>query len=299
MNDAAPWSLITYRAEQRDRVGALRSDGDVVCIDSLTEYDGLIDLLGSWTDVTPTLRAWDADRATPLNGVELVAPIRFPGKLICAGANYGSHLAEMGISLDGKTPSPFFFLKPPSSTVIGPREAIRIPASDGQVDWEAELAVVIGRQAHAITAEQAPEFVAGYTIVNDLTSRSRHRRADPLAPPFEFDWLASKGRDSFCPMGPGVTPSWFVEDPHQLALRLWVNGELKQDGATSDMLVGVWDLVASASEIMTLHPGDVIATGTPPGVGAATGEFLAPGDEVAIEIPGLGRLVNPVERIVG
>lgn len=296
MESASTWSLATYRVNGDEHAGILHEDGSLVTTEALRAHAGLAELLREWEEVSPTLRDSGVDDGELVEGAELVAPIRFPPKLVCAGANYGSHVAEMGVSLDGRSSlSPFFFLKPATTTVIGPGAPIRIPASpEAQVDWEAELGVVIGREARRITAEDAPAHVAGYTILNDLSGRAAHRRSDPLAPPFEFDWLASKGCDTFCPMGPGLTPAWLVEDPHELAIRLWVNGDLKQDGVTGDMLVGIWDLIAAASEIMTLEPGDVIATGTPSGVGKPRGEFLSPGDEVAIEISGIGRLVNPV-----
>jgi 2-keto-4-pentenoate hydratase/2-oxohepta-3-ene-1,7-dioic acid hydratase in catechol pathway len=162
------------------------------------------------------------------------------------------------------------------------------------VDWEAELAVVIGRGGRGISAASAREHVAGYAIVNDISARGRHKRPAPLAPPFTFDWLGSKGSDSFCPMGPGIAPDWLIDDPHDLAIRCWVNGELKQDGSTRNMLNDSWRLIEAVSAFITLEPGDVIATGTPAGVGVARGEQLADGDEVAIEIAGIGRLVNPV-----
>lgn len=297
----SPWALVSYRNGGREQAGILRDDGTVVSHPLLQAYTGALEPLRDWAGAESALREIDPSDGEVVEQADLLAPIRFPNKVICAGANYGSHLEEMGVSLNGqRPPSPFFFLKPASNTVIGPGASIRMPASgEAEVDWEAELAVVIGRPTRAITAAEAPTSVAGYTILNDLSARAAHRRDDPLAPPFEFDWLSSKGRDTFCPMGPGVTPSWFVDDPQALRIRLWVNGELKQDGDTADMLVGIWDLVAAASEIMTLEPGDVIATGTPSGVGKPRGEFLGPGDEVAIEIDGLGRLVNPVEAHEG
>lgn len=296
MSSAIPWSLATYRANGREHAGALREDGALVTTAALREHAGLLALLHAWDEVSPTLRGWDPSTGEVVEEAELVAPIRFPAKLVCAGANYGSHIAEMGVSLDGREGlTPFFFLKPATTAVIGPGAPIRVPESPSvEVDWEGELGVVIGSRTRRISASEAPEHVAGYTILNDLSARALHRRSNPLAPPFEFDWLASKGCDTFCPMGPGVIPAWLIDDPHELRIRLWVNGDLKQDGVTGDMLVGIWDLIAAASEIMTLEPGDVIATGTPSGVGKPKGEFLSPGDEVAIEIAGIGRLVNPV-----
>jgi 2,4-didehydro-3-deoxy-L-rhamnonate hydrolase len=190
--------------------------------------------------------------------------------------------------------SPYLFLLP-STALAAPGEPVRVPAAaSARIDWEAELAVVIGVEGRRIAVSEALEFVAGYTIVNDITARGMHRRDVQLAPPFAYDWLAAKGRDGFCPMGPGVVPAHFVSDPQDLSIRLWVNGELRQDGRTSDMIFTVAELISAASEVMTLRPGDVISTGTPAGVGAWWGQQLSPGDVVAAEIPPLGRLENPV-----
>lgn len=297
MEPGNSWSLVTYRLDGAERSGALTDDGTILTCDELGGYAGLIDAVRDWESLAPRLRDWTPERGTPVSGATLTAPLLYPGKLICAGANYGTHLAEMGVSLNGRTKiKPFFFLLPATNTVVGHEEPVHIPVDyDAQVDWEAELAVVIGRRGRHIAAERAAEHVAGYTILNDLSARATHRREDPLAPPFEWDWLASKGLDDLCPMGPGMVPEWFVGDPHELHIKLWVNDALKQDTPTSDMLVGVWDLIAYASEMMTLEPGDVIATGSPPGVGKPRGEFLSPGDRVSIEISRVGRLVNPIE----
>jgi 2-keto-4-pentenoate hydratase/2-oxohepta-3-ene-1,7-dioic acid hydratase in catechol pathway len=179
--------------------------------------------------------------------------------------------------------------------MVGPEEPIEVPVDeDAKVDWEGELAVVIGQAARNISVEIAATVVAGFTICNDVSARGLHRRRSFVAPPFEWDWLASKGRDTFLPIGPGVTPTWLVDDPHDLRLRVWVNDVLKQDAQTSDMIVNVWQLVAAASTLVTLEPGDIITTGTPAGVGVARGEFLRLGDVVTVAIDGLGRLTNPV-----
>ena len=191
---------------------------------------------------------------------------------------------------------PYFFLLPPT-TIIGPGEAVVIPDDPGaRVDWEAELGVVIGRPARHVPADLALEVVAGYTIVNDISARGHHAKAHPLAPPFAYDWLGSKGRDTFTPIGPGVTPSWFVPDPQSLRIRLWRNGVLEQDGNTGNMIFGVAQLVSAASALMTLEPGDVLATGTPAGVGAAKGIALQAGDHLEVEIVPLGTLRNHVRR---
>jgi 2-keto-4-pentenoate hydratase/2-oxohepta-3-ene-1,7-dioic acid hydratase in catechol pathway len=200
----------------------------------------------------------------------------------------------MGGTVDQGVLDPYFFLVP-ATTIIGPGDPIEVPIDAGaMVDWEGELAVVIGQHARNVSVENAPACVAGYTICNDVSARGLHRRTSYAAPPFEWDWLRSKGRDTFLPMGPSITPSWLVDDPHDLQLRVWVNGALKQDARTSDLIVDIWQLVAAASAFATLEPGDVITTGTPAGVGAPRGEYLRPGDVVTVEIERLGRLTNPV-----
>jgi 2,4-didehydro-3-deoxy-L-rhamnonate hydrolase len=288
------WSLVTYRIGDETRVGVLDAGGRVVAVPEAASGPGLMAVMDRWEHVRDALQGWSPAGAATVEGAELLAPLRYPGKLICAGANYGDHLREMKIERIPEPLEPYFFLLP-STTIVGPGEPIRILSDPSwRVDWEAELAIVIGCAGRGIRAEDARAHVAGYTIVNDVSARGRHRRPDPLAPPFTFDWLGSKGLDSFCPMGPGVTPDWLIDDPHALSLRCFVNGVLKQDSNTREMLNDGWRLIEAASAHMTLEPGDVIATGTPAGVGFGRGEQLADGDEVRIEIEGLGTLVNPV-----
>ena len=157
---------------------------------------------------------------------------------------------------------------------------------------------MIGRPGRDIPEDEAPAYVAGYTIMNDVSARGYHGRAHPLAPPFAYDWLASKGLDTFSPLGPSITPAWLVDDPQALPVRMWRNGELEQDGNTRDMIFSVARLIAAASATMTLEPGDVIATGTPAGVGVAQGKAIGDGDTLRVEIGGLGVLTNPVRTAV-
>jgi 2,4-didehydro-3-deoxy-L-rhamnonate hydrolase len=291
----ASWSLVTYSDGDGDHVGALDADGRVVRVPERARGPGLMAVMDRWDEVAAALASWSPHDGEPIDGAVVRAPLRYPRKLICAGANYGDHVAEMNVTDVPDPLEPFFFLLPPTTTIVGPGDAIRIPPDPSwRVDWEAELAVIIGRGGRAIAAGEAREHVAGYSIINDISARGRHKRPDPLAPPFAFDWLSAKGPDSFCPMGPGLTPDWLVADPHDLAIRCSVNGELKQDGNTRDMINDAWRLIEAVSSFVTLEPGDVIATGTPAGVGVARGEQLAGGDEVTAEIAGLGRLVNPV-----
>jgi len=253
----------------------------------------LVSVLTAWSAVEPLLRSFDPADGVPMAGTVL-APVRSPRKLICAGANYVDHLREMGIPQLPPGLEPYFFLLPPTS-IAGPDDVVVIPTDPGaRVDWEAELAVVIGTPGRGISEDDALDHVAGYTIMNDVSARGYHGRQNPLAPPFAYDWLASKGADTFSPLGPGITPSWLVADPQDLPVRLWRNGELEQDGNTRDMIFTVRRLIAAASAAMTLEPGDVIATGTPAGVGVAQGKALVDGDVLRVEIGGLGVLENAV-----
>jgi 2,4-diketo-3-deoxy-L-fuconate hydrolase len=292
---AGQWSLVTYatREDPQERVGVLR-DNAVCPVPQLSEYEGLMPAIEHWSEVSALLGIPDRQAHEPVPDARILAPLRYPRKILCAGANYWSHLSEMGGTAEAAVLDPYFFLVP-ATTIIGPDDPIELPTDDdANVDWEGELAVVIGQHARNIPVESAAACVAGYTICNDVSARGLHRRASYAAPPFEYDWLRSKGRDTFLPIGPGITPSWLVDDPHDLQLRVWVNGALKQDARTSDLIVNIWELIAAASALFTLEPGDVITTGTPAGVGAPRGEFLRSGDVVTVEIEGLGRLSNPV-----
>jgi 2-keto-4-pentenoate hydratase/2-oxohepta-3-ene-1,7-dioic acid hydratase in catechol pathway len=267
----------------------------------LSDYPGLFEALQDWDDLIPVLRDYHPEEAAPIGDVQIVAPVRYPRTLLCSGPNYRDHLAEMTQGAgDPDAITPFFFLKPPTTTVIGPGDAIVISAdSEDQVDWEAELGVVIGRLGRDISPEEALGFVAGYTIVNDISARGPFRRPDAPHDAFAFDWFGQKAQDTSCPTGPGVVPEWLVPDPHDLSIRLAVNGRDMQVSNTNEMIDGVAELIAAASGVVTLQPGDVIATGTPAGVGASRGAFLRPGDTVEITIERLGRLRNPVVARAG
>jgi 2,4-didehydro-3-deoxy-L-rhamnonate hydrolase len=291
----APWSLVTYlHAGSGPRVGALVDQTQVVPLPWLPEAVDVGDVVAQWAELADLLVAWEPDCTRAVPEATLRVPLRAPGKLLFAGANYVDHAREMGIATVPAGLRPYFFLLP-ATALAAPGEAVRVPAADSaRIDWEAELAVVIGIPGRHIAVPDALGHVAGYTIINDITARGAHHRDIQLAPPFAYDWLSSKGRDSFCPMGPGLVPAHFIPDPQDLSVRLWVNDALRQDGRTSDMIFSVAELISAASEVMTLEPGDVISTGTPAGVGASRGQQLWPGDVVTAEIPPLGRLRNPV-----
>lgn len=223
--------------------------------------------------------------------IRWLPPIVYPRKLICIGTNYKDHIAEMGI--DTLPKYPYAFLKPATTTLIGSGEAVSVPERSEMVDWEAELAVVIGQRARGVRGEEAMAAVAGYAVLNDVSAR------DWIAEPtlVGVDWVMQKAFDGFTPMGPLVTPAEFVSDPDNLSISLSVNGEVKQDSNTANMVFSVREIVEHLAAIMTLEPGDVIATGTPAGVGYGMRpqQFLRPGDRMTVEIEGLGSLETPVK----
>ncbi|MBI1201353.1 MAG: 2-keto-4-pentenoate hydratase [Rhodopseudomonas sp.] len=262
----------------------------------------VLDLLKQWDKVRPIFEAAAGNADLPggdaLVDVALTAPILYPGALYCAGANYWDHLeemAEVAKRVTGKAPSmtkardPYFFMKNCAGGIIGPGAPARLPSFSKQVDWEAELGVVIGRQCRHVSEANAFDVVAGYLIVNDLSARDLMKREGS---PFGMDWIGQKCFEDAAPMGPWITPSAYIADPNNMAIKLWVNGVLKQDSNTNRLVHGIAEQIAYLSQHFTLFPGDVIATGTPAGVGMPRGEFLEPGDEVRIEIEGCGTLVN-------
>jgi 2-keto-4-pentenoate hydratase/2-oxohepta-3-ene-1,7-dioic acid hydratase in catechol pathway len=230
----------------------------------------------------------DEGEGVPLDSVTLLAPIPRPGRnIFCVGKNYRDHVAEMGTAQD-LPEHPILFSKVPQS-VIAPGAAIRIPTGVSEaIDYEAELAVVIGRAGRGIGKGDAWGHIFGYTILNDVTARDLQRR--------HVQWLIGKSLDTFCPMGPWIVTADEI-DATSLDVALWVNGEERQKANTSDLIFDIPTIIATLSAGITLYPGDIIATGTPAGVGAGfkPPRFLKSGDEVAIEIEGIGRLVNPVE----
>lgn len=257
----------------------------------------LMPLLENWEmwDATLKVRA-DAATATFANkGVspdtlEFLPPIALPRKLICIGANYHDHIKEMGIPMAPTTP--YSFLKAASTTLRGSGAAVTKPDDVEMFDWEAELAVVIGKRCKNVPIENALDVVAGYTNFNDLSARDWVARRLPIG----IDWVLHKGYDGFGPMGPYLVPSEFAGDPADMPVRLSVNGTTKQDSSTAQMVFGVRELIAHLSSYMTLEPGDTIATGTPAGCGNGRKppEFLKQGDVVRVEIGNLGELVTPI-----
>ena len=211
-------------------------------------------------------------------------PIARPSKIICAGLNYRDHAEEQGLALPDQ---PLLFAKWPNA-LIGPGQPIVLPRLSSQVDYEAELAVVIGERVRGVSVEHALEAVAGFVCLNDVTARDLQFT--------DGQWTRSKSFDTFCPVGPELVPLTAVRDPQRLGIRCLLNGEVLQDSSTANMVFSVAELIAFASEAIELEPGDLIATGTPAGVGYTREpqRFLRAGDEVTVEIAEIGALTNPV-----
>jgi 2-keto-4-pentenoate hydratase/2-oxohepta-3-ene-1,7-dioic acid hydratase in catechol pathway len=211
----------------------------------------------------------DSSEDFKIGDVRLVAPIQKPSKIVSVGLNYREHIKELGHQYPME---PVIFSKP-SSAIIGPGDRIIIPEASDQVDYEGEVAVIIGKEAHKV--EGGARFIFGYTCINDITARDIQRRSQ--------DWTRVKGFDTFAPMGPTINTA------KPACVKTYLNGNQAQKTSTDDMIFGFEELVENISQVMTLLPGDVIATGTPVGVGK-----LSPGDKAVVEADGIGRLENPV-----
>jgi len=284
--------LVTYRgkheAPRAARAGVLVEDG-VIDVSRLvgplpTDVLGLIQGGPSVLDRVRTAAA--RARATPLADVTLLAPIPRPPKIVCIGVNYADHAAEAGRALP---PRPSIFLKAPSA-VIGPGDPIVKPSTTERLDYEVELAVVIGKTAKSVSRDDALSYVAGYTIMNDVSARDLQMASDGGV-------ILGKNFDTSAPLGPCITLSDELPDPSNLGIRTRVNGELRQDGHTHNLIFDVPAIIAFLTLQLTLEPGDVIATGTPAGVGLGMSPqvWLQPGDVVTMEVDGIGVLENPVQ----
>jgi len=218
----------------------------------------------------------------PLSAVRLLAPLPKPPKFICIGLNYRDHAIESGLPIPA---TPTVFAKY-SNAVIGPGDTIQIPKVSQEVDYEAELAFVIGRRGKDVAPAQWKDCVFGYTMVNDVSARDFQRATS--------QWVIGKTFDTFAPMGPELVSADEIPDPHNLRISCEVNGRVLQDSSTSQLIFRIPELVAYLSQVMTLEPGDIVSTGTPPGVGFARKPpiFLQPGDEVVVKVEGLGELRN-------
>lgn len=234
----------------------------------------------------------------PVAQVQLHVPLPRPNKLFLLAGNYAEHIEEGGGTATERAETfPYVFLKPPSTTLTDPGQSVRIPSvSPSHIDWEVELAVVIGRRVKGISESEALSCVAGYTVINDISDRrfkpNPHRKDQPKDS--FFDWLHGKWHDSFCPCGPCITSADAISDPQTLALQLKLNGEVRQDSTTAKQIFPVAAVIEFIASFVTLEPGDIISTGTPSGVGNTTGTYVRDGDTLEASIASIGKLVSPV-----
>lgn len=234
--------------------------------------------------------------AFPLGQVAIKAPIKYPYNLMNMAANYWTHAREMGVNkdVDQDRDDPYIFAKSPRSCIVDPGTPFYIPEGRTRIDWEGELAVIISKPAFRVPKQKALDYVFGYSIMYDVSDRGSRTRKDPM---FQGpDWFSGKSLDGAAPFGPFIVPKEFMTNPHDIHIMTRVNGVVKQDGNTSDMIYDVEHQIAFISSIMTLYPGDVISSGTMGGVGVARKppEFLKPGDVVEISIDGIGTLKTPI-----
>ncbi len=295
--------LVTYCRNESISSGILTSEG-------------LIDIPSAWQGPNPPRSVKEilkrgpsclirlaelADAAnsyTPLESVKLLAPIHQPGKLLALAGNYSEHIKEAGRELglsdsprESTVPRPFLI---PATAITGPDTEIPWPPYSKEIDYEVELAIVIGKEAKCVKPDNALGYIAGYTIANDVSARSVTFTKNRKKRPWDefYDWLNGKWADGFLPMGPFLLTADEIGDPHNLDMALTVNGDVRQNSNTSHMIFKVADIVSFLSYLMTLEPGDVIATGTPAGVAKATGNYLQPGDSIECTIEKLGTLKN-------
>jgi 2-keto-4-pentenoate hydratase/2-oxohepta-3-ene-1,7-dioic acid hydratase in catechol pathway len=304
------YQLLSYETGGCDRAGIKIGDTiwDAAELTGNSRYVRVIDILNDWQAADPalaTIASMGNARAAgmPLSSIRLLAPVLYPGQIFAAGANYQDHIAEMG-STEFKAQNarkaggrPWFFGKTSRSAVIGPGTIRPLPDYSSKVDWEVELAVIIGRTASKVRVAEALGHVAGYTVANDLSARDFVAR-EGVAPdsPFRFDWVSHKGFDGALPMGPWITPARFIANPQALDLKLWVDDELMQDSNTRHMIFSIAEQIEEISARVTLHPGDVILTGTPAGVGMSRGVFLKPGQQLRLSIEHVGELRHGFTR---
>ncbi|CAG9855003.1 unnamed protein product [Phyllotreta striolata] len=292
VSSARRMRFVQYRLKKGgpQQLGAqISSNGDIFDISGVDHSipNSLVKFLANGNGIYEKAKRIVADgkSITPLDDVDLLPPITKPDKVVCVGLNYSGHCEEQNIP---RPKEPMFFSKF-SSVIVGPNDDVQIPPITNSVDWEVELAVVIGRKGKAISQHEVKDYIFGYTVAQDISARDWQKSRN------NGQFLLGKSMDTFCPLGPAVVTKNKV-DPNNLSIKSWVNGALKQNGNTSELIFKIDFLVSYLSQIVTLYPGDVILTGTPAGVGMhrSPPEFLKKGDVLESEIEGIGRLRNVV-----
>ncbi len=299
------YKLVTYRTVQGPRSGIVVEEElfDVAALTGGSSYATILAILNDWEAAQAVLeKATEIkeckEKGIPLGEARLLVPVLYPSAIFCAGANYSDHLMEMAVA-QGINPDPdprtsglkpWHFIKA-SRSVVETQSVVPLPEHSKMVDWEAELVAVVGRPAKNVSVNNALGYVAGYTVGNDLSARDLSTRLLlPGNSPFKYDWVSHKSFDGACPVGPWIVPAKEIPDPQNLSIKLWVNGVLKQNSHTSKMIFSTAEQIAHLSTRITLHPGDLILTGTPAGVGMARHEFLKAGDEISVWIERIGTL---------
>ncbi len=300
------YKLVSYQSNSGPRAGIVIDEKvfDAAELTGRANYATMLGILEDWDAAQNMLRNAKPGSAkgAPLAQAKLLAPVLWPWTIYCAGANYSDHVKEMA-DAQGIKPEPdphtlglkpWHFIKT-SRTVVGPDATVQLPAASKMVDWEAELGAVIGKTAKNVPLEKALDYVAGYTVANDLSARDLGKRMPVSeASPFRHDWIGQKCFDGACPLGPYIVPASDIPDPQKLAMKLWVNDVIKQDSNTGHMIFSLAEQLSHLSSRITLYPGDLILTGTPAGVGMGRKEFLKAGDVVKIEIENVGTLSNKI-----
>jgi 2-keto-4-pentenoate hydratase/2-oxohepta-3-ene-1,7-dioic acid hydratase in catechol pathway len=307
-NDSKKFTLATIATENGPSAAIIVGDRaiEIAAATSREQDRSVLAIVSDWEHSLPRLDALasrTAELGKPLDSVKLLAPIPDPGGIFCAGANYSDHAAEMAARMGHPAPPDPHTLGLRSwhflvtrHCVAGPDTKVALHPRGNKIDWEAELAVVIGKKAFQVSEEDALDYVLGYTIANDLSARDLARR-DPLpdSSSFKQDWVSHKNWDGSCPLGPWITLARDISNPHDLSIVLDINGVVKQESNSGRMIFNINEQIADLSRNFTLWPGDIILTGTPAGVGAGRGEFLKTGDIVRIRIERLGELVTTME----
>jgi len=300
------FKLASYQSDRGPRSGIVigNSVHDTADVTGRGSYASTVGVLEDWPKTQLVLRdaieTLSAAAGRPIKDVQLLAPVLRPSGIYCAGANYSDHVDNMAKLLNMPPEpdphsiglKPWHFIKT-SACLTGPDSTVRVDCE--KLDWEAELTAVIGRTAKNVSIADALNYVAGYTIANDLSARDLMRRdkADEQSP-FKYDWIGHKCFDGSCPLGPWIVPAPDISDPQDLSIKLWVDGQIKQDSNTSQMIFTLAEQVSHLSSRISLYPGDLILTGTPAGVGAERGESLSPGQKVRIEIEKMGELTTTI-----
>ena len=287
--------LLSYLDNDEVKPGVC--DGETVYdISSVSaSISNLLDTYGTDLQVIEKAHAaGDLTEVGSVNSVLFKPPVYYPRKLLCVAGNYVAHIEEGGGKLQPEhTQAPWLFCVPPTSVMIGHGEKIQLLPQAQKIDYEGELAVVIGRKAKSVAAKDAADYIVGYTIYNDVSERTPFM-IEHVEEKRQLSFWYTKSFDTFGPNGPFLTTSDEIADPQDLTIRVNVNGEERQNCSTNQMIFSVYELVEFLTSFLTLEPGDIIATGTPAGVGSATGFFLKGGDTVQISIDGLGTLGNSV-----